>query len=243
MASSASSRPVTTGTVSLPVGDGTTMAASVARPQSGGPWPGLLVFQEAFGVNAHIRDVARRFAAEGYVAIAPELFHRSGPGFEGSYTDFEPVRAHMGALTEAGLTADVQAAHAWLRAQADVKPGVTAAAGFCMGGRVAFLADAVLPLSAAVSFYGGGIAPGLLHHAGALHGPILFFWGGLDQHIDAAQRRAVVDALTTAERPFLNVEISDADHGFFCDARASYNARAAGLAWDLTLAFLRAQLA
>ncbi|MDE3154519.1 MAG: dienelactone hydrolase family protein [Acidobacteriota bacterium] len=218
------------------------MAASTARPQTGGPWPGLIVLQEAFGVNAHIRDVTRRFAAAGYVVIAPELYHRTAPGFEGSYADFDAIRAHMGALTEAGLSADLQAAHAWLRAQADVKPDATAAVGFCMGGRVAFLANAVLPLAAAVSFYGGGIAPALLGHAAALHGPMLFFWGGLDQHIDAAQRRAVVDAVTVAGRPFLNVEISDADHGFFCDARPSYNARAAGFAWDLTLSFLRASL-
>ena len=233
---------MTTGRVSLAVGDGTTMAASVARPETGGPWPGLLVLQEAFGVNAHIRDVTQRFAAQGYVAIAPELFHRTAPGFEGSYTDIEPVRAHMGALTEAGLTADVGAAHAWLLEQPDLRADATAAVGFCMGGRVAFLADATLPLKAAVSFYGGGIAPGMLGHARALHAPILFFWGGLDQHIDKAQRHAVVDAVTAAAHPFMNVEISDADHGFFCDARASYNARAAALAWDLTLAFLKLHL-
>ena len=75
--------------VELAVADGTRMAAYVARPEHGGPHPGLLVFQEAFGVNHHIRNVTERFAAEGYVAIAPELFHRTAPpGFEGSYTDF-----------------------------------------------------------------------------------------------------------------------------------------------------------
>jgi carboxymethylenebutenolidase len=230
-------------TVSLTVGDGTTMAAVVARPQSGGPWPGLLVLQEAFGVNAHIRDVTRRFAAQGYVAIAPELFHRTGPGFQGSYGDFDAVRAHIGALTEDGLRDDVTTAYDWLGTQATVKPGAIAAVGFCLGGRVAFLANAALPLSAAVSFYGAGIAPALLAHAAGLHGSMLFFWGGRDQHIDAAQRRAVVDALTTAGRPFMNVEIADADHGFFCDQRPSYHAVAAGLAWDLTLAFLRTHLA
>lgn len=228
-------------TVTLPIADDTLMAAFTARPASGGPYPGLIVLQEAFGVNDHIRDVATRFAAQGFVTIAPELFHRTAPGFEGSYTDFDAIRPHTQAMTEEGLTADVKAAHDWLRSDPQTQPTQIAAVGFCMGGRVAFLANATLPLQAAVSFYGGGIAPALLHHATALHGPMLFFWGGLDKHIDATQRRAVVDTLTEAGRPFLNVEISDADHGFFCDQRASYNARAAALAWDLTLTFLRSR--
>ncbi|HEY7789598.1 MAG TPA: dienelactone hydrolase family protein [Vicinamibacterales bacterium] len=231
--------PITSAAVSLSIGDGTTMAAFTARPASGGPYPGIIVLQEAFGVNGHIRRVAERFAAQGYVAIAPELYHRTAPGFEGSYTDFEAIRPHMQALTEDGLIADLRAAHEWLHQDRQTQPNHIVAVGFCMGGRVAFLANATLPLQAAVSFYGGGIAPALLHHAGALHGPMLFFWGGLDKHIDATQRRAVIDAMTDAGRPFLNVEISDADHGFFCDERASYNARAANLAWDLTLPFLR----
>jgi carboxymethylenebutenolidase len=228
-------------TVSLSLADDTIMGAFTARPAAGGPYPGLIVLQEAFGVNDHIRDVATRFAAQGYVTIAPELFHRTAPGFEGSYTDFDAIRPHMQALTEEGLTTDLKAAHDWLRGDPQTQPTQIAAVGFCMGGRVAFLANATLPLQAAVSFYGGGIAPALLHHATALHGPMLFFWGGLDKHIDVAQRRAVIDALTEAGRAFLNVEISDADHGFFCDARASYNERAAALAWNLTMTFLRSR--
>ena len=87
-------------TVTLPVSDGTTLPAYVARPEEDGPHPGLLVFQEAFGVNAHIRDVTERFARAGYVAIAPALFHRTDPDFEGSYTDFGAVMPHMQALTD-----------------------------------------------------------------------------------------------------------------------------------------------
>jgi carboxymethylenebutenolidase len=75
--------------ITLQVGDGTTMRAYAARPQDGRAHAGLLVFQEAFGVNAHIRDVTERFAREGYHALAPELFHRTGPGFEGAYNNFE----------------------------------------------------------------------------------------------------------------------------------------------------------
>src|SRR5579863_3365013 len=101
--------------VNLSVSDGTSMRGYVARPVgASGPVAGLLVFQEAFGVNAHIRNVAERFAREGYVAIAPALYHRTDPDFEGSYTDFGPVMTHAQAVTDAGLSADIQATYQWL---------------------------------------------------------------------------------------------------------------------------------
>ncbi len=228
--------------IQLRVADGSAMAAYVARPPGRRRHPGLIVLQEAFGVNAHIRDVARRFAREGYVAIAPELYHRTAPGFEGDYSDFESVRPHFQALTVAGLEADLHASHARLTGDSSVDANRVAAVGFCLGGRVSFLADTALPLRGAISFYGGGIAPGLLDRAARLSGPMLFFWGGLDKHIPQDQRGAVADALRQAGRRFVNVEVSDADHGFFCDARASYNAAAARQAWALSLEFLRTVL-
>src|ERR1700680_3604424 len=106
---------VHTKNVTLQVADGTTMNAFVATPADGGKLPGLLVFQEAFGVNPHIRDVTRRFAKQGYVAITPELFHRSGPGFEGAYTNFPACVPHMQALTPEGLISDAKAAFDWLQ--------------------------------------------------------------------------------------------------------------------------------
>lgn len=108
-----------------------------------------------------------------------------------------------------------------------------------MGGRMAFLANATLPLRAAASFYGGGIAPGLLDRASQLHGPILLCWGGLDKHISPEQRQAVTDALRKAGKSYVNVEFSDADHGFNCDERASYQPRAARQSRALLLEFLR----
>ena len=116
--------------------------------------------------------------------------------------------------------------------------------------RASFLADALLPLKASVSYYGGGIAPSegggffpdLLGKAGDLHAPILLFWGGLDSHIGPEQVRATEDALKAAGKPYAQVVFSQADHGFFCDARASYNPDAAGQAWALTLAFLSTYL-
>jgi carboxymethylenebutenolidase len=231
--------------VQLSVNDGTTMRAWVARPKEEGAHPGLLVFQEAFGVNAHIRDIAGRFAREGFVALAPELFHRSGAGFEGRYNDFPSVMPHMKALNDSAMAADQRAAHDWLRGA--IGPDLPISAiGYCMGGRAAFLAAITLPLAGAISYYGGGIAPnatnpGLLGRAGTISAPLLLFWGGRDRHIPQEQVRAVTDALRAAGKNFVNVEISNADHGFFCDARASYSPSAALLAWPLTLAFLRAR--
>ena len=213
--------------VTLPVADGTTMNAYVAFPARRRILPGLLVFQEAFGVNSHIRDVTQRFAKAGYVAIAPELFHRTGPGFEGDYDNFQACMPHVQALTPEGLTQDVQAAFDWLQKDPRVRANRTASVGFCMGGRVSFLANSVLPLQAAISFYGGGIAPALLPRTPQIHAPMLFFWGGLDSHIPQEQIRAVIDEMRQAKKTFVNVEFSDADHGFFCDARANYNETAA----------------
>jgi carboxymethylenebutenolidase len=203
----------------------------------------MLVFQEAFGVNAHIRDVAQRIAREGYVAIAPELFHRSAaPGLEVRYDDFPSAMPHMKALTEQGLADDARAAYEWLRDSSYVTPDRVGSIGFCMGGRVSFLANATIELRAAISFYGGGIAPALLPRAANLHAPMLFFWGGLDKHIPQDQIRSVIDAVRAASKPYINVDISDADHGFFRDARPSYNPVAAKEAWSLVTSFLEAHV-
>jgi carboxymethylenebutenolidase len=230
---------VVTEKVELKVPGASPMLAYVARPSAAGPHPGLLVFQEAFGVNSHIRDVTERFAAQGYVAIAPELFHRTAPpGFEGSYSDFPAIAPHYQAVTAEAAEADIHATYEWLRANSHVRPDAISSVGFCMGGRISYLANSVVPLRSAVSFYGGGIAPGLLDRAAKMHGPILFFWGGLDKHITPEFRRSVVDALAAHHKPCVNVEFSNADHAFFCDQRPAYQAEAAKQSWALTLEFL-----
>jgi len=229
--------------VTLRIPDGSSARAFVARAEGRRGAPGLILFQEAFGVNAHIRDVAGRFVGEGFVVIAPEMFHRTAdPGFEAGYDDFDSVRPHMSALTPDGIEADARAAHEFLTGDAGVDPARIAAIGYCMGGRCAFLANAVLPLRAAVSYYGGGIAPALLGRAKHLQAPHLFFWGGRDTHITPEHRAAIVDALRTAKRPYVNVEMSEGGHGFFCDQRPSYHADSAAESWALTLEFLRRNL-
>jgi carboxymethylenebutenolidase len=225
--------------VELAVADGTRMAAYVARPDKSGSYPGLLLFQEAFGVNHHIRNVTERFAAEGYVVIAPELFHRTAPaGFEGSYTDFAAVMPHVQAVTTETAELDVRAAYEWLSSNGQVNAKEISSVGFCMGGRISFIANSVVALRTSVSFYGSGI-PGLADRVAKLSAPSLFIWGGMDKRITPEIRKAVTDALSAQQKIYVNAEFSRADHGFFCDERAAYEPHSARQAWALTLEFLR----
>ena len=203
------------------------------------PSRAVIVIQEAFGVNEHIRDVTERFGREGFAAIAPELYHRTAPGKEFPYTDFPAVRQHMSAMTREQTDADLQATFEWLQSQTFVKANEISAVGYCMGGRVAFAANTILPLKCAISYYGGGIPDHSLDRAASLHGPQLFFWGEKDSHIPPEQRATVINALKQAGKTYVNVEFSDADHGFFCDQRPAYNPTAARQSWSLTLEFLR----
>jgi carboxymethylenebutenolidase len=232
---------ITTEWVSIEVGDGTKMEAYVARPAGDGPHPGLLVIQEIFGVNAHIRDIAERFAREGYVALAPDVFHRFKPRYEGTYDDVPASIALTSNLTPEGLMADLVAAQAHLRASPRTGGKKVGAIGYCMGGRLAFVTNAVTPLDAAVSYYGGGTQQHL-DLADKQHGPMLFFWAGKDGYIPVEAHRAVIDAVRAAGKTFVDCEFANVDHGFFCDARSSYDASASAQAWPLTLAFLATHL-
>ncbi len=226
----------------LPVADGTQLHAYVAQPPAPTAAPGLILFQEAFGVNGHIRSVADRLAAAGYVVVAPELFHRTAaPGLEIAYSDFASAIPHYQAITPAGLTQDAQAAYDWLQSQDNVQKDKIGAIGFCLGGQAAFVANAALPLAAAVSYYGGGLHTRTAL-APSLHAPHLFLWGGLDAHISPDNIKTIIDAVAAAGKPYLNAVISYADHGFHCDERRSYHPAAAAEAWALTLAFFKEKL-
>lgn len=214
------------------------MGAYVARPNGGGPLPALLVFQEALGVNAQIRSVADRYAALGFVAIAPDLFHRFAPGFESTTFDRAVVMPLINQLTIDGMIADVAATFHWAANRQDVRADKIAAVGYCMGGRAAYLANTEVPLAAAISYYGGGIAPALLDRAPRLHGPHVFFWGGRDAGIPPEKRHAVADAARNAGKRFVDVEFSDAEHGFFNLELERGNPRAARESWALGRAFL-----
>lgn len=218
-----------------------------AAPGHGDVRGGVVVIQEAFGVNAHIQDVCRRFADERYHAVAPHLFHRTGGGPVG-YDEFDKLVEHITALDDDKVLDDVDAALAVL-AEAGVEPERTAIVGFCFGGRVSFLVAARRALGAGVGFYGGGIAargrlpfPPLLSEASTLRTPWLGLFGDADQSIprdDVEQLRAALDAapVDTAVHVY-----EGAGHGFFCEQRDSYHADAAADGWRRTLDWLTAHL-
>ncbi|MCA9520789.1 MAG: dienelactone hydrolase family protein [Myxococcales bacterium] len=230
--------PTQTARVTLSVADGTSMGALVTRPADGGPYPALILLQEIFGVNAHIRSVAARLAELGYVVIAPDLFHRGAPDYDAGYDDVGPSFTLAMQYKGDQADADIDAAYQWCASADGVRHDAIGAIGFCMGGKLAFVANARHPLAAAVSFYGGGLAVDRLHLAPSLSGPTLFFWGAQDNYIPASQRRAITDALAALEKPHVAVEFSTTGHGFFCDARGSYDPAAATQAWALTKSFL-----
>ena len=218
------------------------MNAYVSAPEGNGTFPAVILFQEAYGVNGHIKNVADRVAGEGYVVIAPELFHRTAPaGFVAPYGDFSVVMPHFQALTTEMLVDDSYACYDWLVTQPNVKKDKIGSIGFCLGGRVSFIANSALKLAAAVSFYGGGMHA-IADRAASLSGPQLMFWGGKDQHIKPEHVQTVVETLISNEKDYINVVISSADHAFFCDERPSYNADAAKEAWGMTLAFFKNKL-
>jgi carboxymethylenebutenolidase len=226
----------------LPVSDGTQMQAFIAHEATHQPQPGILLFQEAFGVNHHIQDVAQRLAKAGYVVIAPELYHRTAPaGFKTGYEDFSVIAPHFQALTVEQLTVDILAAYHWLQNQQNVQIQKIASIGFCLGGRVALLANMVAPLSAGISFYGGGMQM-LASRIAELHGPQLLFYGGKDKHITHEHIHEVEQAFIAEKKDYAKVIFSYADHGFHCNERSSYQPKAAKEAWALSLAFLQNNL-
>ena len=232
---------ITTEWVSIDVADGSKMEAYVARPSGEGPHPGLLLIQEIFGVNHHIRDVAERFAKQGYVVVAPDVFHRFKPRYEGTYDDIPASIALTANLTPEGLIADILATHMWLRTTPHTAGKKIGVIGYCMGGRLSFVANGIAPFDAAVSYYGGGTVQNI-DLAAKQHGPILFVWAGNDSYIPLEHQRQVVDAVRAAGKPFVTAEFANVNHGFFCDARSDYNAEASAIVWPLTLGFLATHL-
>ncbi len=223
--------------VTVPNGD-LEIAAYLATPTGGDRVPVVIVIQEIFGVNAHIRSVTERIAREGYVAIAPAIFQRTAPGFEVGYTQSETVlaRTHKDQTTAAQLLSDIQAAIAYAQALPPAGDRV-GSIGFCFGGHVVYLAATLPSIQATASFYGGGIAtmtPGggapTITRTAAIQGTLYAFFGTQDPLIpneQADQIEAELQKHGISHRVFRY----DAGHGFFCDQRGDYNAAAAADAW------------
>lgn len=236
--------PISHQHVSVTPADGSTMDLYVAQPTDEHDLhAGVLVLQELWGVNAHIREVTDRFARLGYTAVAPDVFHRTAPGFSAPYTEMTGL-PHAQAVTAEQASADLRAAHDWLRKELleSTDDPRLASVGFCFGGALSFLANAELPLAAAVSFYGTGIPRQHLARAKDQHGPLLLFWAGLDQHCAAAERRSVEDALQSAGKQYLDVVFGQAHHGWFCDQRKTHDPAAARHSWALVTSFLESAL-
>ncbi len=233
--------------VTLQTTDGP-MRAYVARP-AGEPRGAMIVVQEAFGVNGHIEDVTRRLADAGYYAIAPDLFHRSGPGCVVDYGDFSKVMEYFKDLSgDESILTDIDGARDHLHGAgfSDRSIGVV---GFCFGGRVSFLVALRHALGAAVGFYGGGIVTGrfpqfppLAADTAALQTPWLGLFGDKDASIpvdDVEQLRPALEA-TSVDTDV--VRYADAGHGFHCDQRADYRPDDAKDAWTRALAWFAAHL-
>jgi len=222
------------------------MALGVAAPE-GERGGGVVLCQEAFGVNGHIAAVADRLAEAGYLTVVPHLYHRTGDPVVG-YDEYAALAPHMQALGEAGLLADLDAAVGWLAA-AGIEPGSTGIVGFCMGGTVAFLAAVRRRLGAAVTFYGGGVGTGrfglppLVELAPALQTPWLGLYGDRDQSIPVADVEALRAGAAGAAVETAVVRYPDAGHGFHCDERADYHEPSATDAWGRALEFLARHLA
>jgi carboxymethylenebutenolidase len=221
-------------TVKLKSADGHELDAYVARP-SGEPIAGLVVIQEIFGVNKHIRSIADGYAHDGFLAVAPALFDRIERGVELAYDgpDAQKGVALLQRLDNAKALEDVAAALEFARKQTRKKSGVI---GYCLGGLLAWLSASRLHPDTAVGYYAGRIGGFARENPTA---PVQLHFGKLDTHIPAEQVEKV-----HAAHPEVEIHwYENAGHGFNCDMRASYNAEASALARSRAVAFLKKHLA
>ncbi|NJN72694.1 MAG: dienelactone hydrolase family protein [Limnothrix sp. RL_2_0] len=204
--------------------------------------PAVIVIQEIFGVNDHIRDITRRIAALGYVAIAPAIYQRIAPGFEAGYDpeDVKVGRAYKVQTKASELLSDLQATVDYLSALPQVSPTSVGCIGFCFGGHVAYLGATLPAVKVTASFYGAGIAnwcPGeelaaTVDLTAEIKGKIYAFFGEEDASIPAEQVAQIETALKSHHIDHQIFRYAGAGHGFFCDRRGSYHPEAALDAWQ-----------
>ena len=226
------------------------MPAVLARPTDEARHPAVVVVHEAFGPNAHIRDVAARLAREGYVTLAPDLYHREKKS--AAYDDLPEAIRLMMTLRDDTILKDMGAAISYLQQQPFVRADRIGVMGFCMGGRIAFLTACMNPaVSAGVPFYGGGIGsvtqPSALtrpplEFAGRLTAPLLLFFGESDAFIPLEEVDRIRERLAALGKDATIVVYPGAPHGFFCDQRESYRPDAAQDAWQRLLQFFARRL-
>jgi carboxymethylenebutenolidase len=222
--------------------------AYLAIPSTEGIHPTIVVIQEIFGVNAHIRDVVDRFAQKGYIAIAPAIYQRLAPNFEVGYTpeDVTIGRVYKNQTKAEELLGDIQATIDYLYNLppeiARVKQDGVGCIGFCFGGHVAYLVATLPDIKATASFYGAGITswcPGdgvpTIEYTRNIQGTLFAFFGLADASIPAAEIDRIEVELGKYEIPHQIFRYPEAEHGFFCDRRSSYREIAAVDAWNRVL--------
>ncbi|MEQ9815167.1 MAG: dienelactone hydrolase family protein [Azospirillaceae bacterium] len=224
-------------TVSIKAADGGSFEGYLALPEAGSG-PGIVVLQEIFGVNRHIRDVADYYAEEGYVVIAPDLFWRIEPGVQLGYDgkDREKAMALRGAFDEDKGIADIAATIAHLRAMPECT-GKVGTVGFCLGGRLAFLAAARTDVDAAVGYYGVAIEKNV-DEAKAITCPLVLHFGEKDKWSTPEILAEINAGLAGMDNAELHV-YPGADHGFSCPERPAYDKPAALMAHSRSIAAFR----
>jgi len=241
-------QPIRSAHVQVPNGE-LQIDAYLAEPTEDGPFPGVVVIPEIFGVNSHIRDVTERIAKAGYIAIAPAIYQRQAPGFEVGYTsaDMELGRKYKDQTTAHELLSDIQATLNYLKTLPNLQP-TFGAIGFCFGGHVIYLAATLPDIQATACFYGGGIAtmtPGggaaTITRTKDIKGVLYGFFGTEDPLIPNEQVDQIEAELQNHQIPH-QIFRYKADHGFFCDQRSTYNPQAAQDAWIQVKALFEQQL-
>ncbi len=223
----------------IPNGATKPLPAYVARPKGKGRHATIVVVNEIFGIHDYIKDICRRLAKLGYVAIAPDFFYRSGVSLP-AMTDFKQIIPIVQQASVEQVDGDVRATTDWIKSRpfGDAKRiGIT---GFCWGGAVVWRSAMVDPdIRAGVAWY-GQLKP-LIARAAELKAPVLGLYGGLDQGIPAADRDAMTAALAAAGKTGSSIHLyADAQHGFHADYRASYNEADAKDGWARMLAHFKA---
>jgi len=233
--------------VLIPTG-GATMPGHLAKPATGGPYPALVVVMEAFGLNDQMRRITDKFASEGFVTFAPNLYFRQPNNVVG-YNDLPGAIRLMGLLKDDQIVADMTASIDYLKTLKEVKPAF-GTVGFCMGGRISFLtACRNSDLKATAPYYGGGMvksrqpdAKAPIDYVEGLKAPVLAFFGGKDAFIPLTEVDEFRDALRKAGKAAEVVLYPDADHGFMCDERPSFHPTHSKEAWAKTIAFFKQNL-
>jgi len=224
----------------IDLGDSGRFQGLLALPPAG-KGPGLVVFQEIFGVNAHIQAVAEQYALDGFVVLTPDLFWRQQQKVQLDYQGDDRARGieMMKKLTGPQLESDIEASVAALRARAETAGRKAGAIGYCLGGRLAYLAGATTGVDAAVAYYGGGIHD-QLDRAASIKCPMQFHYAEQDDNIPLTAVEKVRGAMQGRRAEVFIYP--GAHHGFNCWDRASYDPRSAAIAHGRSLAFLGEQL-